>query len=140
MTPDRDGWLCAVCSGKWAHIHWNADEVPIAVTAARQTLKAQWFNSDWTAFFDMFEFLVRYFAPASHNRNARAEWYRQINSLLEGQGCAYRFIAEELAPITNPTEMSAVETAANCAIASVGKHISDALSMLPPNSNARATA
>jgi hypothetical protein len=59
-----------------------------------------------------------------------------LNDLLEQQGCAYRFIDEQLAPLTNATEMAEVASAADSAIPSVGRHIRDALGLLPPAKNA----
>ena len=47
--------------------------------------------------------------------------------------CAYRFIAEEIAPVTNPAEMTEVEKAAECSIAPVAQDIADALGLLSPN-------
>ncbi len=58
-----------------------------------------------------------------------------MNSLLEGQGCAYRFVAEALAPISNPTEVFEVTKAAESAADPVAQHIREALQMLPPNPN-----
>jgi hypothetical protein len=117
----------------WSHIHWKADEVPHSAFIARVTLKKYWVESKWMKFFDAFEFVVHRFAPSA--ASVRVQWFQDMNLLLEEQGCAYRFISEELAPVTNPTEMSEVASAAECSIAPVAKHIRDALGLLPPNPN-----
>ena len=82
-------------------------------------------------FFDLveseYQFLARGLSPGQQDA-----WFRQ-NNILETQGCAYRFIGKELAPITNPVEFEAVVGAADSAIAPVGDHIRAALSLLPPN-------
>jgi hypothetical protein len=120
----------------WSHIHWKADEVPHSASNARRTLKDYWVNSTWMKFFDAFEFVVHRFAPSA--ASVRVQWFQDMNLLLEEQGCAYRFISEELAPVTNPAEMAEVEKAAECSIAPVAQHIHDALGLLPPNPNSSA--
>jgi hypothetical protein len=117
----------------WRHLGWPTDEVPHSVYDIRNHLKTYWFECAWEDFFDLVEFGVQMIAP-EFDDHSRAGWFDLNNDLLEGQGCAYRFIAEELAPVTNPnpTEMASVGSAADCSIDSVGKHIRAALSQLPP--------
>lgn len=115
----------------WGHLHWATDEVPHNGYDGRRTLKGQWFRCDWLAFFDVFEFCVHLVARLHESK--RHSWFILVNQLLEQQGCAYRFISEELAPITNPLEMAEVEAAAECAIGAVATHIRSALEQLPPN-------
>jgi hypothetical protein len=79
---------------------------------------------------------VQLVARGERNRGGDPDaWFSLVNQLLEEQGCAYRFISGELAPITNPLEMRAVELAAECAIESVSTHITEALKQLPPSPN-----
>jgi hypothetical protein len=121
----------------WNHLHWTTDQISAYATEGRTTLKGQWFQCDWLAFFDLFEFCVQLVARSERNRHGDPEaWFLLVNQLLEQQGCAYRFISQELAPITNPLEMRAVELAAECAIGSVSTHITEALKQLPPSPNA----
>jgi hypothetical protein len=117
----------------WRHLHWIVDTVPHSAYDGRATLKVAWFQWYWHEFFDAYEFIVQLLAPT--HTGERRKWFDDMNNLLEEEGCAYRFIAEELAPITNPTEIAAVLSASECAIASVGDHIREALAQLPPNPN-----
>jgi hypothetical protein len=141
LTPigDRPEWVRYQLAAKalWNHLHWATDEIPNLAVEGRVVFKGQWFQCDWLAFFDLFEFCVQF--VAQHERQRHGDpiaWFRLANQLLEQQGCAYRFISEELAPITNPIEMAEVESASECAIAAVATHIRGALEQLPPNPNA----
>ena len=134
LPTSQDQWRAYQrrASRIWDFLGWATDEVSIHAFDARRTLKAYWFDkSDWHEFFDLFEFGV--ILIASEMGAHRAGFFEIFNVVLEEQGCAYRFIAEELAPITNPIEMSEVSTAAESSIASVAQHIRAALSLLPPN-------
>jgi hypothetical protein len=117
----------------WNHLHWTVDTLPHNSWDGRDKIKSYWMSVAWDDFFDIFEFAVDLLAPESAYRRNRDEWFAKVNELLQDQGCAYRFIAEELAPVTNALEVEAVATAADCAIRPVGQHIRDALALLPPS-------
>jgi hypothetical protein len=114
----------------WSHLHWTTDTLPHRPFEAVNKLKNEWMASTWEILFDTFEFSVELLASDSTDR---PKWFSAMNTLLEKEGCAYRFVAEELVPITNPTEVAAVTSAADCAISAVGEHIRGALTLLPPN-------
>jgi hypothetical protein len=59
-----------------------------------------------------------------------------LNLILESKGCAYRFIAEQLVPLTNTAEATEVVRGADSAIPDVGAHIREAAKLLPPNAGA----
>jgi hypothetical protein len=118
----------------WNHFHWRIDEVPHYAHDGQKFFRNHWFGWPWPDFFDALEFAVQLLEP-QHNPIGQAKWYESINAVLEEEGCAYRFIARELAPVTNPTEMTEVQSAAECAIAPVAEHIREALGCLPPNPN-----
>jgi hypothetical protein len=117
----------------WNRLGWRTDLAPHAANDAKQMLSNYWFGCEWSDFFDAFESAV---LVAGRQRTVdRAPWFEQLNNLLEQQGCAYRFISEQLAPLTNPAEMTAVAAAAESAIPAVASHIRDAMRYLPPNDN-----
>jgi hypothetical protein len=70
---------------------------------------------------------------ADDDDERRTLWYSDMNELLAEQGCAYRFISEQLAPLTNALEMAEVTLTAESAIGPVADHIRAALALLPPN-------
>jgi hypothetical protein len=113
----------------WDHIGWRTDRIPFQIDNKRKALAEHWFSCEWYDFFDLLEFVVSRFAQYKVN----SPWHDIFNSVLESQGCAYRFIAGELAPLTNRVEVSEVTLAAESAIPAVATHIRDALRFLPPN-------
>ena len=117
----------------WVHLNWTIDTLPYNSYDGQNTIKQHWMSVAWDDFFDIFEFAVDLLAPRAAVARNRADWFDEINELLQDQGCAYRFIAEELAPITNALEVEAVATAADCTIGPVGQHIREALALLPPS-------
>jgi hypothetical protein len=96
----------------------------------RYVIRKYWFTCEWQDFFDLLEFAVQLLHVRRPDSNV---WFPLGNELLEQEGCAYRFIAAELAPITNPLEMAEVQNAAECSIAPVANHIREALGLLPPS-------
>jgi AbiJ N-terminal domain 4 len=121
----------------WPHLNWATDMIPHDGVDGRRVVKDQWFRIDWSGFFDLFEASVHIVAQILRDRdNDRAVWFDRVNGVLEQQGCAYRFISEILAPITNPQEVGAIRLATECAIEAVSTHIIEALKQLPPNSKA----
>lgn len=117
------------------HLNLRADDAPIGVLASRNRLGKTWQSTDWPEFFDLLEFVVHLLTEA-HPSGDRGLWFTRMNVILEAQGCAYLFIAEELAPVTNPVEVAEATAAAECAIPSAATHIREALRLLPPSANA----
>lgn len=114
----------------WDHIGWQTDQLPLGYALARSQLKdGYWFKCSWHAFFDLIEFTAGQLASIDSGT------FADLNSRLEAQGCPYRFVAGQLAPITNPVELAEVERASDSAIPAVSTHIRTALTLLPPNPN-----
>ena len=119
----------------WIHVGWRVDTIgDSSPEFLRGILSKHWFSCEWPEFFDLLEFLARLIAPSDGNREGNV--FIPLNGILEREGCAYRFVAEELAPLTNQTEMDAVTAAAESAIPAVAQHIRDSLRFLPPAANA----
>ena len=116
----------------WVHMHRPVNEAPTTSQQAKYALSEYWLSCEWPEFFDLFEFSLQCVMPEEDD-DARAQWFSEANDLLEDQGCAYRFISEELAPLTNPLEVQEVSRAADSAIESVAEHIRAALALMPPN-------
>jgi len=114
----------------WDHIGWRTDTVRWQAHNNRELLAEYWFRCDWPEFFD----LVEHIADILHQRNPTSgKWYSAFNAVLEAQGCAYRFIGSQLAPLTNRTEVAEVVAASESAIPAVATHIRDSIRFLPPN-------
>lgn len=126
-------WQVQIAGNIWDHIGWQTDQLVRSVWHARKQLKDQyWYKCPWYQFFDLIEFAAGQLAAILEG-SARQATYTHLNSRLETQGCPYRFVAEQLAPITNPVELSEVGRASDSAIPAVSTHIRTALSLLPPN-------
>jgi AbiJ N-terminal domain 4 len=127
----------AIATELWAHLNWPTDQIPIHAFEGRELIKKHWFDDwDWLDFFDTFEFCVSLLAPDARFGDSRADWFDEMNEPLISQGCAYRFLGEELGPVSNPIEVAAVEEAIESSVAPVSKHIRDAIRLLPPSPNA----
>ncbi len=96
----------------------------------REALKQHWYSVSWMEFFDLFEYCVDLLAKGN------PQIYATMNAALESQGCAYRFIGNKLAPLTNKAEHAEVERAAESAIPAVAAHIHEAVKLLPPSVDA----
>jgi hypothetical protein len=128
-------WQVLIARNIWDHIGWQTDQLVRSVSHARNQLKDEyWYKCSWYQFFDLIEFAARQLAATLDGSEGQVT-YVHLNSRLEAQGCPYRFVAEQLAPITNPIELAEVARASDSAIPAVSTHIRTALSLLPPNPN-----
>jgi hypothetical protein len=118
----------------WNHLGWRADQVPLLPHQLRESLAAEWFSCRWPEFFDLIEFTARTLATSV--APVRQQWFEMLNRVLESKGCAYRFVAEHLVPLTNTAEAIEVVRGAESAIPDVGAHIREAAKLLPPNGGA----
>jgi hypothetical protein len=115
----------------WNHLGWRTDQIPLLPHQMRETIAAEWFSCGWPEFFDLIEFTGRLLA--SSLAPTRQLWFEMLNRVLESRGCAYRFIAERLAPIRNFVEATEMARGAESAIPAVAVHLREALRLLPPN-------
>jgi hypothetical protein len=115
----------------WNHLGWRTDHIPPLPHQMRETIAAEWFSCRWAEFFDLIEFTARLLATSFPP--TRQQWFEMLNRILESKGCAYRFIAERLVPLTNTAEATEVARGAESGIPAVAAHIREALKLLPPN-------
>ena len=118
----------------WNHLGWRTDQVPPLPHQMRESLAAEWFSCGWPEFFDLIEFTACTLATSVSS--VRQQWFEMLNRILESRGCAYRFIAEHLVPLTNTAEAAEVVRGAESAIPDVAAHIREAAKLLPPNAGA----
>src|ERR1700680_4696079 len=85
------------------------DDVPLyANAAARSWLKDVFLGAPWHGAYDILEFAVRH-VPS--RQVSQIEFEAAANAFLEREGSGYRFIKGLLTPITEPSELEAVESA-----------------------------
>ena len=132
--PEHRERALAHARAMWNHLGWRTDQVPLLPHQMRESLAAEWFSCRWPEFFDLIEFTARTLATSV--APVRQQWFEMLNRVLESKGCAYRFIAEQLVPLTNTAEAIEVVRGAESAIPDVGAHIREAAKLLPPNGGA----
>ena len=102
--------LSALCRQIWAGI-FNApvDEMPTVWIAVVKQIKAYFFQASWAEAYDFVEFVSQRFTINDPVCNSK---FRQAcNQVLEREVSGYRFIREEIVPISSPLEVEAVESA-----------------------------
>lgn len=112
------------------------DEVPSYDKGkCHQWLKKRFFDAAWYEVYDLIEFMVKNsgslpVAPGFLQDGVR----KSFNFVLESERSGYRFVGMELAPITNPVEVDAVEQALIVArtqgLAGAEIHLKSALKLL----------
>jgi len=118
----------------WTHVGWRNDQVPPLPHQMRAAIATEWFSCRWPEFFDLIEFTARLLATPLPP--TRQQWFEMLNRVLESKGCAYRFIGEQLVPLTNATEAIEVASVADSPVPAVAAHIREARRLLPPNADA----
>ena len=101
------------------------DELPAYNYHRQEWLKKHFFSLTWYETYDFIEFIVERYEKARNTRQYRPEQLCLIfNRILEEEFSGYRFIGNELAPLSNPAEVAAIESALNATSASglVGAH------------------
>ena len=118
------------------------DSLPRSMAQAHEWVRQRFFEASWHEMYDLLEFLVRH-CNVIYNRpsalgsaylDLKPEFLREVNAILERELSAYRFISGQLAPITDPTEVAAIEEASAVGLhgplGGVSEHIRAALELL----------
>lgn len=119
------------------------DTVPTSEERARAWTREWFFGAVWHEVYDIVEFLVDNVDVikrpddanvARYYRDQRVEFLREIDAILETELSGYRFVKGQLAPISDPSEIGAIEAAAgqvdNESLTGAAVHIRAALSLL----------
>lgn len=108
------------------------DTICYAYDEAIGDLRNRYFNLNWYEVYDFIEFVASQFKGADNTR-----FKESCNYVLERELSGYRFVGEEIAPITNPAELAAIEEAlkASDRLAPVNQHLETALAMLSDRTN-----
>jgi hypothetical protein len=112
-----------------------ADELPYENWERRKWLKKHFYTMPWYEVYDYCEFIVRtYDSPKLPHPYKKEDIPVIFNGILEQELSGYRFVANELVPISNPAEVAEIESALSTTSASglagAHAHISAALSLL----------
>jgi hypothetical protein len=100
----------------------------------QQQVKRCFFKAEWYEVYDLLEFVVQRCSEIDTNSFKNA-----CNSVLEKELSGYRFIGDEIAPITNKIEVNEVEQALEMSgergLDGVRKHLESALEKLSDRKN-----
>lgn len=93
-----------------------------------EEIKKLFFESNWNEVYDFIEFVVNNYGDSSVNMSFTAE----CNKILEREKSGYRFINNQIAPITNAIEISSIQQVLTLpnTLSTVKSHISRATDLL----------
>jgi hypothetical protein len=97
-----------------------------------QRIRVTFFKSQWHAVYDFVEFIVQNGPDINKNKFLEA-----CNEIFERENSAYRFVAEQITPITSPEEINEIEQAILNAdrYTGVRTHLQTALGLLTDRQN-----
>lgn len=114
----------------WAnYFKWPLDSLPNNYASALQEVRERFFKSQWYEVYDMVEFIAQAVAPPDSSNFVLC-----CNKTLERELSGYRFINNQIAPITNETEIQEIEealgTSRKTMLSGVHAHLEMAVSKL----------
>lgn len=130
-------------SGWWGIAEYSAqfffkvpvDELPPYNLRRMEWIKKHVYDMTWHEVYDFVEFVADWYEKSLRYPKVRKTQIHSVfNQILEIELSGYRFIQGELAPISNPAEVSEIESALNTTakhgLAGAHAHISTALQLL----------
>ena len=87
-------------------------------------------NEKWFEVYDLIEFIIKVLSQTSWHHQPADLLKKLFNSVLKRNNSAYRFVDDEIAPITDDMEIKEIETAQENALSNVQTHINTALGLL----------
>jgi len=128
-------WRPALSSLWHDFFKWPIDEIPWNLAYDVQQQVRRWFfKAEWYEVYDLLEFVAKMRGPID-----RIDFETGCNYVLERELAGYRFVGNEIAPITNKTEVAeieeAIETTAERKLEGVSKHLESALEKLSDRKN-----
>ncbi|KQC09656.1 MAG: hypothetical protein APR54_12560 [Candidatus Cloacimonas sp. SDB] len=107
------------------------NEIPIDFSTYNKTIEEFFYKlAKWNEIYDLVEFIADQLT--SNNFNDKKEFIEEINKIFEQEFSAYRFVEEQIVPITNEIELKSIKTVLKSIdkYYPVKEHIKDALSKL----------
>lgn len=87
-------------------------------------------NKEWYRVYDLLEIIILFMKDSKDFKMHVENLKSSFNTILENENSAYRFIGDEIAPITDDMEIKEIETAQENALSNVQTHINTALGLL----------
>jgi hypothetical protein len=111
------------------------DELPLHNYRRQEWLKKLFYHLPWYEVYDYVEFIVQWYERVRRPQRYRRDQLRAvINRIFEEEMSGYRFVGEELAPISTPSEVEAIASALAVtdrnALTGAHEHLEAALKLL----------
>lgn len=88
------------------------DELPNYNVRRQEWIKRKFYSLTWYEAYDFVEFIVEWYEKAvDYGPYTKEQLFLILNRILEEECSGYRFIGGELAPLSSPTEVAAIEGA-----------------------------
>jgi hypothetical protein len=84
--------------------------------------------------YEVYDF-IEYIPNTYHNEETNIKFKESVNSVLESEMSAYRFVGNYIVPIINEVEIKSIEETLECEYKPVKKHLSNALELLSNREN-----
>jgi hypothetical protein len=107
------------------------DTLPMEWQPVLVSLRRDFFSWSWHEVYDFIEFVAQHYPDKQVNDGFIAN----CNQLLEREMSAYRFVGQNIAPITSEEEITAINDALTTEIDPVREHINSALEKLTDRKN-----
>lgn len=121
--------LKALCQSLWLDFFKRPiDTLPRRWKDIAEQLKEFFFNAQWYEVYDFIEFCAQAFPHAG----LAHQYMDECNLIMERELSAYRFVSGRIVPITDESEIAAIEEARQLPrkLSVVGQHLAAALSLL----------
>jgi len=131
---DTGWWRIAELSSQF-FFKLPVDELPSYNNRRQEWLKKQFYAMPWYEVYDFVEFILEWYERSNVRQKFRkAQLFAVFNHLFEEELSGYRFVGNELAPISSPAEVAAIESAlattSATGLAGAHAHIAAALRLL----------
>lgn len=135
FSGDESGWLKIAEISSQFFFKLPVDELPLYNHRRLEWIKKQFFNLDWYEVYDFVEFIVEWYERARSPRMFHRAQLRDIfNRIFEDELSGYRFVGDELVPLSSPAEVASIETALDATektgLTGAHAHIEAALQLL----------
>ena len=129
------GWWQIASNSAQFFFKVPVDEIPPYNYRRMEWTKQRLFRLEWYEVYDFVEFVAEWYEKSwSYPKVRKAQIQASFNRIFETELSGYRFIAGELAPISNPAEVSEIEAALSTAskhgLSGAHAHITTALQLL----------
>lgn len=132
LSSERNRPYKIYCDRLWfSYLKEPLDTLPDEWEHIVKRLRGYFFDAEWYGVYDFLEFTASQF-PHENDRE-RYKFRETCNKVLEQEKAAYRFVEDQIAPITEESELQAIEEA-TAEESLVRTHLQRALAMLSDRS------